>query len=161
MPDMNGIEATRRLIALSKQIKVIALSVHSDTRFVEAMLKAGARGYLTKDCAFVELALAVRTVVGDRFYFSSSIADIVMDDYLSRLSTDNDSFFPVLTAREREILQLLAEGRSVKQIALRLQVSPKTVETHRIKIMHKLNVHSLPELTKYAIREGLTSLEIE
>lgn len=158
MPDINGIEATRRIIAESTKIKVIGLSMHSDRRFVVEMLKAGASGYLLKDCAFEELASAIRAVVAHRTYLSPEIADTVIRDYAYLLSKENLSVFSILTAREREVLQLIAEGKSTKEVASHLKLSVKTVETYRKQIMDKLDIHSVAKLTKYAIREGLTSL---
>jgi DNA-binding NarL/FixJ family response regulator len=157
MPDLNGIEATRQVLADSPGIKVIALSMHSDRRFVVNMLKAGASGYLLKDSAFEELAAAIRAVMANKTYLSPGVSDVVIKDYISSPKLDS-SAFSVLTAREREVLQLMAEGKSTKQIADRLIVSVKTIETHRQQIMNKLNIHSVAELTKYAIREGLSSL---
>jgi two-component system response regulator NreC len=159
MPDLNGVEATRQIIAQFPDVKIIGLSMHSDTLFVTEMLKSGASGYLLKDCAFDELALAIRTVVTGKTYLSPSISGVVVDDYLHRLSKADFSDSEVLTDREREVLQLLAEGKSTKQIALKLHISVKTVETHRRQIMNKLDIHTVAELTKYAIRKGLTSLE--
>lgn len=159
MPQMNGIEATREVTAREPGIKVIALSMHSDKRFVLQMIKAGASGYLLKDSAFEELITAIKTVVSNQSYLSPKITDVVIKDYVQTLSKGDVSAFSVLTAREREVLQLLAEGRSTKEMAGSLNVSVKTVETHRQQIMDKLNIHSVAELTKYAIREGLTSLE--
>ncbi|MHC4459564.1 MAG: response regulator [Planctomycetota bacterium] len=159
MPDLNGVEATRQILAKSSNVKIIALSMHSDTLFVAEMLKSGASGYLLKDCAFEELAQAIRTVVADKKYLSPSISGVVVDDYLHRLSKADVSGSDVLTDREREVLQLMAEGKSTKQIALKLHISIKTVETHRRQIMNKLDIHTVAELTKYAVRKGLTSLE--
>ncbi len=159
MPDLNGIEATRQIAREAPNVKVLALSMHSNRRFISGMLRAGASGYLLKDCAFGELARAVRTVVANGTYLSSGIAGTVVEDYVLHLSRADSSAFSVLTAKERETLQLLAEGRNTKEIALLLHVSVKTVETHRRQTMEKLDVHSVAELTKYAIREGLTSLE--
>jgi DNA-binding NarL/FixJ family response regulator len=159
MPDLNGIEATYQIMAELPNVKVIALSMHSDRRFVVGMLKAGASGYLLKDCAFDELIHTVHTVVSNRIYLTPGITDIVVDDYLRQMSTTNSSVTSVLTAREREVLQLLAEGKTTKQIADHLYLSVKTIETHRRQIMLKLDIHSIAELTKYAIREGLTPLE--
>jgi len=158
MPDLNGIGATDQIIAEAPDVKVVALSMHSDRRFVMEMFKAGASGYLLKDCAFEELARAVRAVAAGQTYLSPGIAGVVIKDYVRRLSETN-SAFSILTSREHEVLQLLAEGKSTKQIASRLHVSVKTVETHRRHIMEKLDIHSVAELTKYAIREGLTPLE--
>jgi len=159
MPDLNGIEATQKIVAECPNVKVIALSMHSDTLFVTEMLKSGASGYLLKDCAFEELTRAIRTVVAGKTYLSPAISDVVVDGYLHRLSEDDSASSDVLTHREREVLQMLAEGNSTKQVALKLHISIKTVETHRRQMMHKLDIYSVAELTKYAIRKGLTSLE--
>jgi len=159
MPDMNGMEATRRITAELSGIKVVALSIHSDRRFVAGMLSAGASGYLLKDCAFEELENAIRAAVVNRTYLSNGIAGIVVEDYVRHLRKTESSAFSVLTAREREVLQLLAEGKNTKEIALSLDLSVKTVETHRRQLMDRLNVHSIAELTKYAIREGLTQVQ--
>ncbi len=159
MPDLNGIEATRQIISQSPNIKIIALSMHSDSLYVSEMLKSGASGYLLKDCAFEELTEAIRIVTSDKTYLSPSISGVVIDDYLHRLSKTDVSDPDVLTDRERQILQPIAEGKTTKQIALQLHISTKTVETHRRQIMNKLNLHSVAELTKYAIRKGLTALD--
>ena len=159
MPDMNGMEATRRIIAELPRVKVIALSMHSDRRFVAGMLSAGASGYLLKDCAFEELERAIRSVLTNRTYLSPGITGIVVREYVNHLEKTEGSAFFVLTPREREVLQLLAEGKSTKQIAFCLHVSTKTIETHRRQIMNKLNVGSTAELTKYAIREGITDVQ--
>jgi DNA-binding NarL/FixJ family response regulator len=159
MPDMNGIDATRDIVKEVSGVKVIALSMHSDRRLVTGMLEAGATGYLLKDCAFEELAMAIRTVVSNQTYLSPRIADIVIDRFVKKLHTTDTSAFSVLTQREREILQLLAEGMSTKETAFHLNVSVKTVETHRRNIMDKLDIHTITDLVKYAIREGLTTLE--
>ncbi|MBP1747681.1 MAG: DNA-binding response regulator [Deltaproteobacteria bacterium] len=158
MPEMNGIDATRQVISENKDIKIIALSMHSDRRFVLEMLKAGASGYLLKDSAFEELVTAVHTVMTGQSYLSPRITDIVVKEYLGSQSKNESTVFTVLTVREREVLQLLAEGKSTKQIASTLNLSVKTVETHRQQIMDKLEIRTVAELTKYAIREGLTSL---
>ena len=159
MPDLNGIEATRQIVSDFENIKVIALSMHSDTLYVAEMLKNGASGYLLKDCAFDELIQAIRIVITGKTYLSPAISGVVVDDYLHRLSKSEVSSADVLTDREREVLQLMAEGKSTKEIARHLYISTKTVETHRRQIMNKLNLHSVAELTKYAIKKGLTSLE--
>lgn len=158
MPDMNGIEATRQIISKDSRIKIIALSVHSDKRYVTEMLNAGASGYLLKECAFGELVNAIRTVITNRSYLSPEITDVMINDYKHMLSKETLSVFSLLTPREREVLQLLAEGTTTKDIAAKLNVSVKTVETYRQQIMDKLDIHSIAELTKYAIKEGLTSL---
>ena len=159
MPDLNGIEATRQILAESSEVKIIALSMHSDSLFVLNMLKAGASGYLLKDCALEELVKAIRTVVAQKTYLSPGVSDIVIKDFVSGWSSPGSSAFSVLTAREREVLQLMAEGKTTNQIAYRLCLSVKTVEAHRKQTMNKLGIHSVAELTKYAIRQGLTSLE--
>jgi len=159
MPDLNGMEAARQIVDAFPNVKIIALSMHSDALFVTEMLRSGASGYLLKDCAFEELARAIRTVVAGKTYLSPTISGVVVDDYLHRLSKADFSGSEVLSNREREVLQLLAEGKSTKQIALKLYISAKTVETHRRQIMDKLDIHSIAELTKYAIRKGFTSLE--
>jgi DNA-binding NarL/FixJ family response regulator len=157
MPDLNGMEATRQILAALPDVKVIALSMYSDRRFVSGMLEAGASGYLLKACAFEELAGAVGTVVANQTYLSPEIAGVVVEDYLHRLPMTDSEASSALTRREREVLQLLAEGWPNKKIASHLCVSVKTVHTHRQQIMDKLNLRSIAELTKYAIREGLTS----
>ena len=160
MSDLNGIEATRQIVAEMPRVKVLALSMYSDRVFVSEMLKAGASGYLLKDCAFDELTHAIGTVMAHRIYLSPGISDVVVADYLERLSKDGDSVSSVLSSREREVLQLLAEGKTTKDIAGKLHVSSKTIDTHRQQIMAKLGVHSIAELTKYAISQGLSALDI-
>lgn len=159
MPDLNGIEATRQIVAGLQHTKVIALSMHADAEFISAMLKAGALGYLLKDCAVEELICAVQTVINGKIYLSRTITDIVVDDYVRSIPEDAASILSVLTNREREVLQLIAEGKATKEIASLLHVSINTIDTHRRRIMEKVNIHSVAELTKYAIRKGLTSLE--
>lgn len=158
MPDLNGIEATRQILAEVQRIKIVALSMHSDKRYVSEMLKAGAAGYLLKDCAFEELITAIRTVARGKIYLSPGIAGVVLEDYIRTGSAADASVFSLLSDREREVLQLMAEGRTTKEVAAQLHVSVKTIETHRTHIMAKLDIHSIAALTKYAIREGLTSL---
>jgi DNA-binding NarL/FixJ family response regulator len=159
MPDLNGIEATRQVVAVAAGVKVIGLSMHSDKKFISEMLAAGASGYLLKDCAFAELADAVRTVHSNQVYLSKMITSIVVEDYLRQLATGKESGGSLLSVREKEVLQMVAEGQNTKEIASRLEVSVKTVETHRQRIMQKLDLHSVAELTQYAIREGLTQLK--
>ena len=159
MTGLNGTEATRQIIAKTPTVKVLALSMYSDRRFIMGMLSAGASGYLSKDCAFAELVQAIRTVAADRTYLSPTIVDTVVKDYFHHLEKTAPSALSVLTSREREVLQLLAEGKSVKENAHHLCLSIKTIETHRQQTMNRLGIHSIAELTKYAIREGLTSLE--
>jgi two-component system response regulator NreC len=158
MPDLNGIEATRQIVAELPGIKIIALSMHDDRRFVLNMLKAGAAGYMLKDCAFKDLAKAIRVVMSHKTYLSHEVADIVVKDYLSSANNPRESSaFQLLSPREREVLQLIAEGKTSALIGESLHISVKTVETHRQQIMVKLKIRSVAELTKYAIREGLTS----
>ncbi|MBM4294607.1 MAG: response regulator transcription factor [Deltaproteobacteria bacterium] len=159
MPGLNGIEATRQILSESPRVKVIALSMHSDSSYVLNMLKAGASGYLLKDCALEELVKAVRTVENRKTFLSPGISDIVIKDFIGGWGGAGGSAYSVLTPREREVLQLITEGKTTNQIADCLCVSVKTVEAHRKQVMNKLGIHSVAELTKYAIRQGLTSLE--
>jgi len=159
MPDLNGIEATRQICGGRVAAKVLALSMHSDSRFVTRMLQAGAQGYLLKDCAFEELAQAIDTIVGDGVYLSPGVTGVVVRDYVQHLG-EGDAGIAALSPREREVLQLVAEGLTTKDIAGKLHISVKTVETHRKQIMDKLEIRSVAELTKYAVREGLTSLDV-
>jgi two-component system response regulator NreC len=157
MPDLNGIDATRQIVGELPSVKIIALSMHDDRRFVLNMLKAGAAGYMLKDCAFKDLAKAIRVVRANKTYLSDEVADIVVKDYLASAAPIESSAFQLLSPREREVLQLIAEGKTSPKIAELLHISVKTVETHRQQIMVKLKIKSIAELTKYAIREGLTS----
>lgn len=159
MPDMNGIESTRKLVEEAPGVRVIGLSMHSDRRYILGMLEAGASGYLLKDCAFEELATAIRNVAGGNTYLSPRIADVVVKGYLDKTPGPAHGPGTALTPREREVLQLLAEGMAAKEIAAHLNVSVKTVETHRRNMMEKLGMRSIAELTKYAVREGLVSIE--
>jgi DNA-binding NarL/FixJ family response regulator len=158
MPDMNGIEATRHILAENEEIIIIALSVHTDHQYVAEMIRAGASGYLPKSCAFKELSSAIRTVLDGGTYLSPKVVESVMH-YLRNSQAGDDSVRSVLTNREREVLQLLAEGKTTKEISANLSVSERTIDAHRQNIMAKLNLHSVAELTKYAIRQGMTSLE--
>ena len=157
MPGMNGLEATRRITAEAPGIKVLCLSMHTDSRFVKAAFKSGARGYLLKECALEELVVAIHAVVASQIYVSPGLADTVLEGYGAKES--ESSALDLLTPREREVLQLLAEGHPAQDIASRLKVSVKTVGTHREHLMEKLDTHSLAGLTKFAIREGVTLLE--
>ncbi len=159
MPDLNGVEATRRIRAAHPSVRIVVLSMHSDQRFVHESLRAGATGYLLKDCAIEELLQAIRSVMRNQTYLSQTIADSVVKDYVNLARNTPTSAFSILSSREREVLQALAEGKSTKEIASMLNISVKTIETHRKQIMDKLDIHSIAELTKYAIREGLTPLE--
>jgi DNA-binding NarL/FixJ family response regulator len=160
MPDLNGIEATRQLATATPNTKVIGLSAHADLRNAGEMLKAGARGYLVKEGIFEELVQAIRTVVAGSIYLSPKVAAVMRPDGGINGDTNGHGVFVRLSPREREVLQLMAEGRATKEIASDLSVSVKTVETHRRQIMEKLNLFSVAELTKYAIGEGITSVEL-
>ena len=159
MPDLNGIEATGEISSRAPRTRVLGLSMHSDRRFVARMLQAGAAGYLLKECAYDEFVRAVRTVASGKTYLSPGVADGIVEAFVRRPSAEAPAAASVLTPRQREVLQLVAEGRSTKQVAAHLHVSTKTVDTHRHEIMNKLGLRSIAELTKFAIREGLTSLE--
>ena len=156
MPDLNGIEATRQIRKEYPKTKVIALSMHSSKNFIIEMFKAGASGYLLKDCEYDELVNAIRLVAADKTYISPSISDVVVESSLNSTAEKKGSAFSVLTTREREVLQLLTEGNTTKQIARKLHISTKTVEVHRLNVMNKLKIDSIAQLTKYAIQEGLT-----
>ena len=159
MQDMNGIEATRQIKSNNPEIKVIALSMHSERQIVVGVFRAGASGYLLKESSSLELVDAIRTIHIGRKYLSQKISDIVLQEISDVKKDTKEIGVDVLTNRECEILQLISEGNSTKKIADMLFISPKTVESHRANIMEKLNIHNIPELTKYAIRAGLTSLE--
>jgi DNA-binding NarL/FixJ family response regulator len=158
MPGLNGVEVTRRIRSEVAETKVIALSMHADRRFVMGILEAGANGYLLKDSAFAELVIAVAAVAKGKMYLSPSIAETVVKSSLEKLDRGKQGSSVLLSGREREVLQMIAEGKSTKEIGFKLFVSTKTVETHRKQIMEKLNIRTIAGLTKYAIREGLTSL---
>ena len=159
MPNLNGIEATRHITSRLSGTRVIALSAHSDRRFVTGVLEAGASAYLLKECAYEELVFCVRSVLANKTYLSPGVAGDIIRDYRQRVSNAKAKQPVALTPREREVLQVLAEGKTTKEIAGLLGVSIKTIETYRKRIMDRLDLHSVAELTKYAIREGLTSLD--
>ncbi|MBI3987705.1 MAG: response regulator transcription factor [Lentisphaerae bacterium] len=161
MPGLSGIEATEQILSGGREIKIVGLSLHADRQFVTPMLRAGASAYVLKDCAFDELIQAIRCVLAHQVFLSPTIAGVVVDDYLStprRKKSPGDDPRRTLTLRQREILQLLAEGVSAGAIASRLRLSVKTVEGHRQKVMDKLDLENMADLTRYALREGLTSL---
>ncbi len=158
MPDLNGIEATHQIKSEFQNTRVVVLSMHADKRFVAKVLKMGASAYLLKDSAFEELVHAIHDVINNRIILSPRITDIVIEDYIHSSSNNEPSVFSELSAREREVLQLIAEGKTTKEISSSLYVSIKTIETHRKNIMDKLNINSIADLTKYAIREGIISL---
>lgn len=151
MPELNGIEATRRLTAENPHIRVVALSMHKDSVYVREILRAGARGYLLKDSVADDLVAAVRAVAGGEGYLSPAISNAVLDDYRKHVTNPID----LLSSREREVLQMLAEGKTNKEIAVTLNLSVYTVDAHRGRIMEKLNVHSISELVRFAVRNGL------
>jgi len=159
MPLMNGLEACRKIKEGHPDIKILVLSMHKERHFVSDVLSAGALGYLLKECAFEELSEAIRKVMNGQIYLSQNITGIVVEDYVRHLNDGVDEDGDDLTSREREVLQLLAEGKSTKEIADMLYLSRKTIETYRQRLKEKLQVDSIAELTKYAIREGYTSLE--
>ena len=159
MPDLNGIDATRQIFRESSKVKILALSMHSSKNFVIQMLKAGASGYLLKECALEELITAVKSVMEGKTYLSPSITDVVVENYVRHSADDESTAFSILSQREREVLQLIAEGKTTKQVARCLHISPKTVEGHRLRIMDKLKIDNIAQLTKYAIQEGLTAPE--
>jgi DNA-binding NarL/FixJ family response regulator len=158
MPDLNGIEATQQITSHYPGTKIIALSMHAEKQFVTGILSAGASGYLTKNCSSDELVNAIRSVAANKKYLSPDIAGVVIEESLNHPSDTGTSSSSILTMREREVLQLIVEGNTVKQIAERLYLSIKTIHTHRNQIMQKLNMNSTAELTKFAIREGLIPL---
>jgi DNA-binding NarL/FixJ family response regulator len=157
MPDMNGIEATRRILKANSSIRVLALSMESDRRFIVEVLESGACGYVTKDASFKQLADAIRTVAAGETYFCQRINELIVKDYLQRIPDGLPLNFACLTERERELLQMVANGMNTKEISGKLDISIKTVDVHRQNIMKKLNLFSIAELTKFAVREGLTS----
>ena len=159
MPDLNGIEATRRIKAIVPETRIIALSMYYDKRFVSGMLGAGASGYLRKDCALDELVTAIQVVAKNETYMSPRVAEAGVKKEVNHLSKNSRADFVRLTDRQREVLQSLSEGKNTKQIASALKISVKTVETHILNVKGKLDIHSTAELTRYAIREGLTFLE--
>jgi len=158
MPGLNGIEAARRIVEGSPAIAVVILSMHKDEAYVIRSLKAGVRAYLLKDSAEADLIAAIRTVIDGRSFFSPAIRKILQEDFMRRLEErEVEDSYDLLTAREREILQLVAEGKSNKEVAALLNLSLYTVETHRGHILQKLNLHSVPELILYAVRKGIIS----
>ena len=159
MPDMNGVDATLKISKLAPDSLVLALSGHSDGFYVKGMLEAGAKGYLLKDVASQELITAINTISKGQIYVSPSVTDTLVVDYLQRVKGEIGADSKILSAREREVLQLVAEGNSTNQIADSLHLSNRTIESHRKRIMDKLGLRSIAELTKYAIREGITSLD--
>jgi DNA-binding NarL/FixJ family response regulator len=151
MPELNGIEATRRLASSTPHTRVLALSMHKDSVYVREILRAGARGYLLKDSPAGDLVSAVRTVASGEGYLSPGVSNAVLDDYRRHVTNPID----LLSSREREVLQMLAEGKTNKEIAVVLNLSVYTVDAHRGRIMEKLNLHSINEMVRFAVRNGL------
>lgn len=159
MKDLNGIEATRQIMSKNPLAKVIALSMYSERQFVTEMLLAGVKGYLLKDGPFEEVVLGIKHVMENDVYLSPKIATGVIEEFTAGMKKGRSPVFADLTAREREVLQMMVEGKTTKAIAFTLGVSVKTVETFRQQIMAKLNIHTVVGLVKFAIREGLTTLD--
>jgi len=158
MPNMNGIEATRRIVETRPETGIVILSMHYDESYVLRSLKAGAKAYLLKDALKAELIAAIRAVSEGRSFFSPKVSRVLQEDYIEALGRkDADDSYELLTGREREILQLVAEGKSSKEIATLLDLSVYTVETHRARVMQKLNLRGIPELILYAVRKGIIS----
>ena len=158
MPNLNGIEATHQITQIHPEIAVVILSMHSDEGYVLRVLKAGAKGYLLKDSAEADLIKAVHAVAGGKSFFSPAVSKVLLDDYVRKLKRSGiEDAYDLLTPREREILQLIAEGKSNKDVANLLNLSVYTVETHRSNIMEKLHLRGLPELILYAVRKGIIS----
>ena len=156
MPNLNGIEATRQITTALPKIAVVVLSMHSDESYVMRALKAGARGYLLKDSAEADLIQAIRMVVTGKSFFSPAVSKMLLEDYVHNLRQRGiEDSYDLLTPREREVLQLAAEGKSNKESAALLNLSSYTVETHRTNLMGKLGLHSVPELILYAVRKGI------
>ncbi len=159
MPEMNGIETTQRLLEKLPQTFVLILSMCAEKEFVVEALSAGAKGYLLKDCAATDLVVAIRNVAAGEIYLSQKVAALIVKEYIQRPAEPCPQTAPVLSPREKEVLQMIADGKNTKEIAFSLNVSVKTVETYRQHVMKKLNLFSVADLVKYAIREGLISVD--
>ncbi|HOK96561.1 MAG TPA: response regulator transcription factor [Anaerohalosphaeraceae bacterium] len=157
MPNLNGIEATRRMLAQLPNLKVMALSTHSDGNIVAKMIKAGACGYMLKDSAFEELIEGLNTILEGKTFLCNKVSKVVFSEYVSMITNPNRTLDDGLSSREREVLQMVAEGHTTKEIAEALNLSTKTVDSHREHIMEKLGIRNVAGLTRYAIREGLTT----
>jgi len=158
MPNLNGIEAARQITAAYSDTAVVMLSIHADEGYVLRALKAGARAYLLKDSATTDLVQAIRAVVEGKSFFSPAVSKVLLQDYMRKLRrTGAEDSYDLLSPREREVLQLVAEGKSNKEVATLLNLSTYTVETHRAKIMQKLNLKGVPELILFAVRKGIIS----
>ena len=158
MPSLNGIEASRQIQAALPDTRIVMLSMHSDEGYVLRALKAGAKAYLLKDSAEADLARAIRAAAAGKSFFSPAVGQVLLEDYMRKLQrTGAEDSYELLSPREREILQLVAEGNSSKEVASLLNLSVYTVETHRARIMQKLNLRGIPELILYAVRKGVIS----
>lgn len=157
MPSLNGVEATRELCKISPESRVVALSMHANRQYIAGMFEAGAIGFVLKSDASSEVVAAIQAAARDERYMSPRVAEIALDDYVGRLAGDRAAGRARLSPRERQILQLFAEGHTAKSIALQLHISSNTVETHKKRIMEKLQLTTIAALTKYAIQAGLTS----
>ncbi len=158
MPQLNGVEAARQILNRDPDTAIVMLSMHSDESYVLRSLKAGARAYLLKDSAEADLVSAIQAIIEGKSFFSPGVRALLKEDYIHRLAKFGaDDTYELLTAREREVLQLVAEGRSNKEVAALLNLSLYTVETHRTHILQKLNLHSVPDLILYAVRKGIIS----
>ena len=160
MPRLNGLDAARKILNELPETKILILSMHADKRYIRESIRIGARGYILKESAISEVMTAIQEVNNGAFFFSHNIQTEVIQDYVKRVKAGDNVPQSPLSLREREVLQLLAEGKSTKEVASLLFISIKTVESHRKQIMDKLGLHSIAKLTKYAIREGLTQLEL-
>lgn len=158
LPDIDGIDVAPRVLTVSPSTKILALSMHSEKRYVSEALAAGASGYLLKDEDIEELVSAIKTIVSGELYLSSKLVETVVNDYRNRLTQSTKPDISDLTPREREILRLIAEGNTTKEISAILNLKFKTVDTHRQQIMKKLEIHNVVELTKFAIREGIIEI---
>lgn len=160
MPGMNGIEAAREIRAADEAVAIVMLSMHGDPQYIAEALRAGATGYVPKDAAFSELLAAVEAVAAGRVYMTPSVSNVAFQDYIRRVKNeDTTSALDLLSGRERQVLQLIAEGRTGAEIARALHISAHTVETHRRRMMEKLDVHNVVDLVKFALKHGLTSLD--
>ncbi len=159
MPLLNGIEATRQIVAAQPLAKVIGLSMHAGSRLINGIIGAGAKGYVLKDCEYKELMSAIKTVMSGQIYITPNVGDITLKAVLDSIDAENASLGP-LSERERQVVKLFAEGNTTKQVADILEISPKTVEGHRSKIFNKLDIDNMADLTRYAIRERITSLGV-
>lgn len=159
MPDLNGVEAAKQILKKNPDTRIIALSVYSTRQFVDGMLKAGASGYLLKSCAYEELTNAIRIVANHQSYLSPQIQTILINGYVTNISDKKNDSLSILTSREMEVLQLIAEGVSSEEIASRLYLSVKTISSHRRQILKKLNLNNIADLIRFAIREGVISLD--